>query len=1157
MKTNLLERLCVRHGVFSIISLKPMLMLLIVSLNTFQIQADTVKKADRISLSFENASLKEIFAEIESKTNFRFFYSTRTINEDAKVSVRLIHEAVETAVTALLRNFPDITFEITGDQIILKKAKDEHLISLREVSGLSQVSSVRTKIHRHTPLRFDVNPVKTEIIVAGTVKSDSGDPLPGVNVIQKGTTNGTATDGEGKYTLIIPDGDAVLVFSFIGYLSQEVPVGGRTVIDVALVEDVQRLEEVVVVGYGEQKKVNLTGSVSSISNKDLTVVPVTNTTTALAGKLPGLIAVQRSGEPGLDDATLSIRGFGTPLVVVDGIVGRDFARLDPNEIESITILKDAASTAVYGVSGGNGVILVTTKKGTIGRPEFAYTMNYGVQTVTKYPRFVNSEEYAIMKNEASTNLGGALIYTEDELQKFRDGTDPNYPNFDYYDYFTKDFVPQQQQNITVRGGGESVQYFFLLGESKQASMWEGENQDYAKYNFRSNVDAKINDNLDISVTFGARTEDRNNLIQDSYLMASWMQYSWPIFNPKTPDGKIASTNYGLTAYLDRDLSGYIKDKRHVLQGNLTVNYKIPFVKGLSARLTASQDLFFREQKQWLKKYLTHTWDETTQTSNVVGSRGSNSLQLQDWKENSKRLQASLGYNRSFADKHNINALLLYEEFEEDSTTFWAQRVEYVVPIDQIFSGPDANKNNNGDAFDKGQQSLVGRVNYDFSGKYLFEYSFRYDGSAKFPADKRWGFFSGVSAGWRLSEENFMKGKFSAIDDLKLRASWGKLGNDKTGNFQFLTGYTYPAYNYILGNDIVTNGMVDTGVPNPNITWEESEVTNIGLDLSLWEGMLQVEADAFYRKRVGLLAQRNLQLPSTFGAALPYENLNSDNTRGFELVIRHHNHIGELTFDIAPNVSFTRSKWDHVEQREFTSQIDGWRNNSQARWKNIYWGLKAVGQFQSDEDINSSAIQDQQANSTLRPGDIKYDDFNDDGVINDDDQQIIGRGETPEIFYGLGINARWRNFGLYMTWQGAANFNMAQQHFLIQPFSNGMNAYAYFMDRWHREDMTDPDSEWIPGKYPSTINDGAPNNRMFSSFWLKDATYLRLKFINLNYNLNLDFLKNIGIQKLNISVSAQNLFTFSGLGPMDPETPTGRLSYYPQQKTYNLGVNVVF
>src|SRR5690606_14697392 len=571
------------------------------------------------------------------------------------------------------------------------------------------------------------------------------------------------------------------------------------------------------------------------------------------------------------NANLSIRGFGNALVVVDGIVGRNFARLNPNEIESITILKDAASTAVYGVSGGNGVILVTTKKGTVGKPQFSYSLDYGVQTVTKYPRFVNSAEYAILKNEASINLGGDLIYTPEEIEKFREGTDPNYPNFDYYDYFVRDYAPQRQQNISVRGGSENIQYSFLLGESKQAAMWEGDNQDYSQYNFRSNVDAKINKDLDISVVFGARTEDRNSLIQDSYLMASWLQYSWPIFAPKTPDGRIASTNYGLTAYLDKDLTGYIKDKIHTFQGNLSINYKIPFVPGLSARVTAAHDMCLREDKQWLKQYTTCSCNQSNQTYTPVGTRGSNSLQLSDWKESATRIQAPLSYATSLLDKHNINALLLYEEYENLGTNFWASRTGYVVPIDQIFAGPDLNKNNNGSAFDNGRQSLVGRLNYDFIGKYLFEYSFRYDGSAKFPVDKRWGFFSGVSLGWRLSEENFIRDNFSGLDNLKLRGSWGQSGNDDTGNFQFLTGYTYPSASYILGNGVVTKGMVDTGVPNPNLTWELSEMINVGVDLSIRNRLLEVEADVFYRKRGGLLAQRNLQLPSTFGAALPFEN----------------------------------------------------------------------------------------------------------------------------------------------------------------------------------------------------------------------------------------------------------------------------------------------
>lgn len=990
--------------------------------------------------------------------------------------------------------------------------------------------------------------------VSGKVTSPEGEALPGVSVVVKDTSTGTVTDQDGKYSLSV-DGAATLVFSFIGFEPQQVPVSNRSQINISLKTDAKALDEVVVVGYGTQKKVNLTGSVAAISSKDLTVVPVANTTTALAGRLPGLIAVQPSGEPGRDNANLSVRGFGKALVVVDGMVGRDFARLNPNEIESITILKDAASTAVYGVSGGNGVILVTTKKGTSGKPQFGYNLNYGVQTVTKYPRFVNSAEFAELKNEAATNVGGSVIYTPEQIEKFRQGTDPSYPNFDYYDYFVKDYAPQMQQDLTVRGGNDNIRYFFLLGQTSQESMWKGGNQDFANYNFRSNVDAKINDNLDISVVFGARKEDRNNLVQSSYLMASWLQYSHPVFAPKTPDGKIASTNYGLTAYLDRDLTGYIQDRRNAFQGNISLTYKIPFVPGLSARLTAAHDLLFQDEKQWRKKYLTYTWDAAAKTSRQVGSRETNRLVMSNWKTTLSRIQTSLNYEKTLLDKHHLTGLLLYEELEDKSTFLTASRQNYEVSIDQLFAGPDKDKNNGGGASDNGRQSVVGRANYDYLGKYLFEYSFRYDGSAKFPVDKRWGFFSGASAGWRLSEENFLKGKIAALDDLKLRASWGESGSDNTGNFQFLTGYTYPATNYILGDNIVTNGMLPTGVPNPNITWEKSKMYNLGLDMSLWGQLLELEADVFYRERGGLLATRSLQLPSTFGAGLPNENLNSDNTRGFELMLRHNHQIGELRYTVSPNVSFSRTKWDHVEQREFTSQFDSWRNNNQDRWNNIFWGLKAVGQFQSQEDINKAPIQDRQANSTLRPGDIKYEDFNNDGVIDAQDNQVIGRGQLPEIFYGMGLNLSWKKLSLSMTWQGASHFSIEQLHFLRQPFANGMNAYAYFMDRWRRADPANPDSEWIPGKYPSTINDGAPNNKLRSSFWLKDGTYLRMKFLGISYNL--DYLQKFKLPAAQLTLSGQNLLTFSGLGPIDPESPSGRLSYYPQQKTYNLGLNVTF
>jgi TonB-linked SusC/RagA family outer membrane protein len=939
--------------------------------------------------------------------------------------------------------------------------------------------------------------------------------------------------------------------------TQEVEISGIRSVNVIMEDLPVGMEEVVVVGYGTQKKVNLTGSVSSITSDKLSVVPVANVSTLLYGNLPGLIPTQRSGQPGLDDVTLSIRGFSNALVVVDGVVGRDFSRLDPSEIESFTILKDAASAAVYGVSGGNGVILVTTKKGTIGKPMFNFTMNYGVQHVTKYPRFVNSEEYAILKNEAATNLGGAPVYTQEEIKKFREGTDPNYPNFDYYDYMVRDYPPQLQQNISVRGGSEKIKYFFLLGQMTQASMWKGGNQDFAKYNFRSNIDATINNNLTISVEFGGRVENRDNLIQDSYLMSSWLQYQWPIFKPKTPDGKIASTNYGLTAYLDRNLTGYIKYERDVYEGAINFDYKIPYIKGLKASVKASRDMSYGDQKYWLKKYYTYAWNETTQKSEQVGSRGTDELTLDNLKTRSTHIQSSLNYDRTFLGIHNVKALVLFESSEYKMTNYQATRKNYVLPIDQIFAGPDFGKSNSGGAADDGRESYVGRLNYDYKSKYLFEYSFRYDGSAKFPPNKRWGYFSGISGGWRISEEDFIKNKFTAIDNLKLRGSWGNLGSDNTGNFQYLAGYSYPSGNYILGGNVVTSGMVDSGTPNPNITWENSQIYDLGIDIGLWKKLLEIEADVFYRKRDGLLAKRTTQLPSTFGASLPDENLNSDDARGFEILVSHSSKLGEVKYRLSTNLSYARLKNKHLEQRMFNNQYDNWINNGEDRWNNLYWGYKAIGQFQSMQDITTSPIQDSRQNSTLRPGDLKYEDFNKDGVIDNGDIQVIGRGQTPEINFGFGLNAVWKRFTVDMNWQGATHFNIQEQSFLIWPFQNGMNCYAYMMDRWHHADPLDPNSEWIPGKYPSTINDGAPNNKLNSSFWLKDATYIRLKSLSISYDLESAFLRKLGIEGLAMSLSGQNLLTFSGLGPIDPEAPSGRLSYYPQQKTYNIGINLTF
>ncbi len=1003
------------------------------------------------------------------------------------------------------------------------------------------------------------------VSISGTVRSLlDNKPLSGVTVQISGSKIATSTDGNGYYSLPAVPPDGTLIFSILGYKSETVQVKDRTTIDVSLEIAIAGLEEVVVVGYGTQKKVNVTGAVSTITAKDLTVVPTANVSTLFYGKLPGLAPNQRSGAPGDDAVALAIRGLGGALVVVDGIQNRNFTRLDPSEIESVTILKDAASASIYGVSGGNGVILVTTKKGIVGKPIFSYTTNFGVQRITQFPEPVDAAGYATLLNESAVNIGGVPTYTQEEVQKFRDGTDPKYPNFNHYDFWMRDYAPQMQQNISVRGGSDKIKYFFLLGQSTQASIFRGGNQEYKKYNFRSNVSANITDNLEISVNLGGRTENRDNMVQSPYLMAAWLYYQAPIYNPKHPDGTNASTNFGLSAYLDRDLTGYVKNTQDIIEGSLNIRYKVPFVRGLGVNLLASRDLMFGENKYWEKVFGLYTWNETTKTSTRASTRGVSRLILTSDKQSSMYVNPSLTYERTFGS-HNLKALAAYEVSDRLNTTLSGTRRNYVTTIDQLFAGPDLGKDNAGTMSDAGRESYFGRLNYDFSGKYLLEYNFRTDGSAKFPPTKRWGYFQGLSGAWRISEEKFIKDKFPAIDELKLRGGWGQNGDDGLVNFQYLAGYTYPSGSYIFGGNVLTSGLISNALPNPNITWEVHQSYDLGFDLSLWRGKLTMEAGVFYKTSNGILATRVGSIPSTFGSGLAQENLNSLNSRGVEVAFGHASKVGNVNYMISTNASFARLRNDHLEQRPFNNSYDNWRSNNEGREGSVYWGYKALGQFQSYDEMYSSPIQDARANSTLRPGDIKYEDFNKDGIIDGGDIQPIARGwvtssgpsaifESPSLLnFGLGINLNWKRFTFDMNWAGAAWAYSQLSYNASAPFKDGRSANAYLLDNWHRADPTDPKSAWIPGKYPSTVVGGAANNvNLTSTFWIKDASYLRLKSSTIAYNLQNDFLKKYGIKGLDFTLSGQNLLTISRLKEIDPENKSASASYYPQVMTFNAG-----
>ena len=507
---------------------------------------------------------------------------------------------------------------------------------------------------------------------------------------------------------------------------------------------------------------------------------------------------------------------------------------------------------------------------------------------------------------------------------------------------------------------------------------------------------------------------------------------------------------------------------------------------------------------------------------------------------------------------------MWEAYDDNGDWFKAYRQFDVSAIDQINAGNTTNMDNGGNANEQAHAGLVGRINYAYANECLAEFSVRYDGSYKFDPSKRWGFFPAVSLGWRVSEEKFFKDALPMFDNLKIRGSWGIIGDESSlSALQYLSGYTYPSGSYVLGTNGSSPGASDRGLANRDLTWYKSKTFNIGFEGSVYNGLLSVEFDYFVRKREGLLANRLLSLPTTFGISLPQENLNSDKTQGYEIVLGHHNKVGKLTYDIKANFSTTRNYNRYVERAASANMYDNWRNNSNGRVKDIQWGKVAVGQFQSYEEILNSPIQDGNGNKSLQPGDIKFEDWNHDGIIDDKDNQPIGRGDTPFMYYGLNMSANYKDFDITVFFQGAAGHSIFTSGDFAAPFiQQGLgNGVSIWLDRWHRVDPLDPSSDWIPGKMPSLRPTGFSLNEQTSTWNKQKGDYLRLKTLEIGYSLPKKLLSHVGIQRLRVYVNGFNLLTFTSrkgmMKWMDPENSNGSFRYYPQMRTYNFGVNLTF
>jgi TonB-linked SusC/RagA family outer membrane protein len=932
--------------------------------------------------------------------------------------------------------------------------------------------------------------------------------------------------------------------------TQEIAVGSKTTINVTLAEEAIGLEEVVAVGYGTQKKETVTGSVSAVKGEQLAKSIVANVSNSLAGQLPGLVSKQSSGMPGRDAASLSIRGFGDALVIVDGIEA-SISTLDPNSIESVSILKDGAAS-IYGARAGNGVILVTTKRGKDSKPTISLNTDYSLQGLTKFPHKASSGQYTEMMSERAINSGAPIPYTPEQIQKYYDEADPYlFPNTDWEDVLFRTWAPQQQHNLSVRGGSDKIKYYGFIGYLKQETMFKNEGGDFSRIHLQSNIDAQITDQLSAQFDF-ASINEISLMPQQSLFGASaqggtvWDHY-WsdlPIYPAELPDPTKYSYNgqNGQTQILsNRKIFGHNDEIKNDVRATLSLKYQFKFVKGLSAKAFINARQIYREFEYFQKPAYFYTYDPTSKTYTLVGGFSDKALMQQQ--RSTDRIftgQFSLNYDRIFNKIHRVSGLVLYEAIDYSGNFLQASRTDFLTPaVEQLFAGSTTGMSNNGTGYEMGRKSIVARANYSFKNKYLLETSLRADASAKFAEESRWGYFPSVSMGWIMTEEGFMK-DLEALQYLKLRGSYGQSGNDAVGNFQYLAGYKYGLTNVFKDTE---QGIVSMGLANPNLTWEKISIANMGFDFSLWNRKLYGEADVFYRTRDGIIGNRLTTLPSTFGAALPPENLNSTSDRGFELKLGTARDITDFRYDISANISWSRAKWDYFEEPIYTDPEQTRVYTKTGRWTDRVFGYVSEGLFGSQAEIDALPYdQDGQKNKTLKPGDIRYKDINEDGKIDWTDQVEIGNGNTPHWMYGFNFNLSYKNFDLSGIMQGAAGYytwvNMI------------FNSAEYYDNRWTKENN---DLNAIVPRLG-----GAATNNWGSTHNLKSAAYLRLKSINFGYSLPQNWVGKVGISQCRLYVAGTNLLTIDKLKKyaMDPEAPSsfGGL-YYPQQRTISFGINL--
>ncbi len=1083
--------------------------------------------AQKVTLSFQNETFEKVLNSIKLQTSLSLVFSEQLVDLNRKVSINAISIPVEDALKQLL-NGTNLSFEIKNSKLYLVEKK----------SAESKSEPKQSKK------------------ITGLVTDEKGDPIIGASILVKGISKGTITDVQGKFYLETSI-NAVLRVSYIGYVTKDVVVGNVSQLTISLAEDTKKLDEVVVVGYGTQKKETITGSISNVKGDVIALVPVASTANTLAGRLPGLVSLQSSGQPGFDAASLSIRGFGDALVIVDGVES-SFNNIDANQIESVSILKDGAAS-IYGSRAGNGVILITTKRGGMSKPIITLNSSYTLQGITSMLKPVNAGQYAQMLSETWLQAGknpNLVPFTQSQIQSYYDGTDPQYPNTNWYNVLVRDWAPQQQHNLSVRGGSDKIKYFGFFGYLNQETMWKTSGGNYDRFNLQSNIDAKISDNLSLQFDLAAIHEDRQFPWRNegAGLNSVWQDFwnTLPIYPSVLPDPtKISFADGGgiggAHVSTNTKISGYNNNTSKNYRGTISLNYTFKQIQGLSVKAFVNYIENGSYTKYFRKPVDFYTYDTNSDFYTLAGSLGTKAELNETFSQDrSITGQMSVAYDRIFAKDHHISALAIYEAIDYNSNWFSAGRINYLTTaIDQLFAGSTVGMTNNGAAYEMGRVSYICRLNYSYKDRYLLESSIRRDGSAKFAPDKRWGNFPSISLGWRISEEPFMQ-SFKNLDNLKLRASYGVSGLDNVANFAFLSGYNYGG-TYLFGST-AQQGISASGMANPNLTWENIAISNIGLDFSFWNRKLYGEVDAFYRTLDGIPATRMGTLPSTFGATLPVENINSINDRGFELKLGTAGKYNNFSWDVSGNISWSRSKWNYFEEPVYTDPDQARIYTHTGRWTDNAYGYLSDGLFTSQEQINNLLFnQDGQGNISLRPGDIRYKDTNSDGILDWKDQAIIGKGGMPHWMLGFNTSFKFQNISLDALFQGAFDYytDINLQQGRVPPVQ-------MFDLRWTEANNN-------PNALVPRLG-GSSTNLYFSDYRYMSAGYIRLKSLSIGYDLPKQLIQAVKLNQVKLYFAGTNLFTFDKLSKygLDPEAPSGQAGfYYPQQRTLTFGANINF